>query len=274
VWGEPFSAPTEVQTLDECVLLRRAEPDRAYFDERLGGWHVYGVDGCCRAIRDGQTNYVLPLLTHHDSRSVNLAGLDEAHRAIWAKHGPALGPIWTTCGRVGPPAPRPGLVRRIVGRIGRAARRRLSGLSGVESAGFNYYGEVIDELLADHPVATVLHANYDREPIEVSRLYPQARRPRRVVHTFGGLDPAQVANGVVVVPPALAVELEGKDGLPVVIRQAATAVVCLPAEVGYADPQVVAHLRSRADRVVRGRSWSGHGPVIDFYRLSRAERPR
>lgn len=273
VLGEPFAAPAEVQTLDECVLICRASPEGQYFDEQLGGWHVYGVDVCCRAIRAGRINYVLPLLAHHDSRSVNVAGLADAHRAIWNKHGSALGLIWTSMGRIGPPARRPGLVRGLIGRAARLVRREYSRLVGVERTRFNHYAEVIDELLADQDTVTVLHGAHGRPPIEVTGLYPQTRRPRRVIHTFDGFDPDRAPIGAVIVPPSLSSGLVGRDGLPDIIQQAGLAIVCLPVTAGRAGSRLAAQLRARADRTVRGHDWTDHGPEFDFFRLTRAGNP-
>ncbi|HEV2904060.1 MAG TPA: glycosyltransferase family 2 protein, partial [Pyrinomonadaceae bacterium] len=99
--GEPIATPLEIQTLDECVLIHRRAGDRnGYFDEGLTGWHAYGVEACCAAIREGAKNYVLPLPVWHDSKTTNLAGLEEAHQYVWQKHGGALKRIATTCGNL------------------------------------------------------------------------------------------------------------------------------------------------------------------------------
>src|SRR5262249_2532584 len=72
--GEPSDVPIEVQTLDECLLIhRRQNGDSKLFDEQLTGWHAYGVEACCTAIRVGAKNYVLPIPIWHDSKSTNLA---------------------------------------------------------------------------------------------------------------------------------------------------------------------------------------------------------
>ena len=54
VFGEPFERPVEVQTLDEVVLMHANQGGSwAYFDEKVPGWHAYGVDACCTALRRG-----------------------------------------------------------------------------------------------------------------------------------------------------------------------------------------------------------------------------
>ncbi len=56
--GTPFDGLVEVQTMDECVLIHKRESsDEPYFDQMLRGWHVYGVEACCRAIVNGKRNF-------------------------------------------------------------------------------------------------------------------------------------------------------------------------------------------------------------------------
>ena len=99
VFGKPVEAAIPVQTLDEIVLIHKRLPQsNLYFDPNLNGWHGYGVDACCTALRADGKNSVLPLPVFHDSPSTNQAGLRDAHQFIRSKHGQNINPIFTTCG--------------------------------------------------------------------------------------------------------------------------------------------------------------------------------
>lgn len=250
--GEPFSAPTEVQTLDECVLITRTRPG-SYFDEQLGGWHAYGVDACCRAVQAGKRNYVFPLLAHHDSRSLNRAGLSEAHKRVWDRHGAEVGTIWTTCGRIGPPA---GSVCRLASAVARRVNRWL--LNG-DYMRYNCYTEAIDRLLPPDEPIDVFHIAADHQPIEVSCLDPEVCLSRLVTHRFSGLDlPLEIARSALVTPELAAI-LPDESCLPELLIQPQRTVVCLPLEVVHAKHD----LWPPSDAGQIGPSWEKNGPVAD-----------
>jgi|SRR5208337_2611047 len=250
--GEPFSAPTEVQTLDECVLITRTRPG-SYFDEQLGGWHIYGVDACCRAALAGKRNYVLSLLAHHDSRSLNLAGLSEAHKTVWDRHGAEVGTIWTSCGRIGPPA---GSVSRLVSAVARRANRWL--LNG-DYIRYHYYEEAIDRLLPPEEPVDVFHIAADHQPIEVSSLDPQARRPRLVTHRFSGLDLPLGISSSALITPELASTLPDESCLPAQLTRSQRTLVCLPLKMARTKRRLLAALRARSNRTILGEEWSDRG---------------
>lgn len=103
LWGESFSKPEEVQTLDECVLIiPKVVFDKLKFDEKLEGWHAYGVDYCLMVRERGLKAYAIPAFIYHHSPSLNLdySRLFEAHEKVWIKHRENFPCIFTTCGRL------------------------------------------------------------------------------------------------------------------------------------------------------------------------------
>lgn len=201
IWGEVFDAPLEVQTLDECLLLGRREEDRTeYFDERMPGWHAYGVEACCAALHAGAANYVLPLPVWHDSMATNLAGLEAAHAYVWAKHGGERKRIYTTCG-VLPESygwqgrPWKGLPQRLARRLA-AARYELV---GHRRALRREFLETLEEMTGAEQLIECLHARAPFGPIEAAAMQPQSQRLRRVVHRFEGWEASATESAALVV---------------------------------------------------------------------------
>lgn len=64
-----ITEPTEVQTIDECVILTSKELfNNLQFDDKLcDNWHLYAVDYCLRAKNNGFKVYVLPMEGYHVS---------------------------------------------------------------------------------------------------------------------------------------------------------------------------------------------------------------
>ena len=94
--------PVEVQTLDEVLVmvpraLVLAEPLTEAPDL---AWHAYGVEYSLRVTRLGRRAGAVDLAVTHNSLTVNMARLDEAHLAVGRMHPEHL-PIQTTCGVVG-----------------------------------------------------------------------------------------------------------------------------------------------------------------------------
>ena len=58
------SLPCKAMSLDEhCLILNRKND--LYFDETLGGWHLYGADICLQASQAGLENYVINAKLEH-----------------------------------------------------------------------------------------------------------------------------------------------------------------------------------------------------------------
>lgn len=259
--GEPFDEPEEVQTLDECLLIHRREAGaHKYFDEGLAGWHAYGVEACCAAIRGGAKNYVLPLPVWHDSASTNMAGLEEAHRYVWEKHGAALGRITTTCGDL------PGeygwgersladSLRGVWGRVETSYYHRVAGYPG---AFHHILGEWLDAQTATEQTVECLHRRAWYGPLEARAFAARAKCPRRVVHRFAGWDVAEPESGCVVVATDLAAVLPDDLGeLPALCARARRVLVCVNWEDARARPSRWKALEARALGVELTRRWDG-----------------
>ena len=206
--GLPFTQPNEVQTLDELLLIhRRNSGARDCFDDEVPGWHAYGVDACCDAIRRGKKNYVLPLPVWHDSSGVNLAGLPEAHEFVWQKHGQALGRIHTTCGDLAEARELgdsgASLITRVASRI-----RNLNLLRhGFRQLTPQWFHETMDSLTAASPLVQCLHDRADQAPIEAEGFGSHPIRRHTIVHTFSGLELESIRARDVVIAQDLAKKL-------------------------------------------------------------------
>jgi hypothetical protein len=221
VFGEPFDEPIEVQTLDEIVLIHRNQgAGAAYFDERLSGWHAYGVDACCRAIRNGARNFIVPLPVWHDSASTNLAGLRDAHRYVWTKHRDAFRRIYTSCGVLPHPYGWSGSYKIAT------FLERLSGwayfdwMRLAESEPFRRTPwEVLEDQTATEPEVHCYHRPHRVGTLEGVAFTDRAKVRRRVVHHFEGLPNADVTAECVVIAPDLAPQLRSLDQLPCGVRR-------------------------------------------------------
>ncbi|HEX8161971.1 MAG TPA: glycosyltransferase family A protein [Pyrinomonadaceae bacterium] len=254
LFGSPFTEPLEVQTLDECVLMRRkGAADRRYFDEALKGWHAYGVEACCAAAREGERNVVLSLPTWHDSKSTNMAGLAEAHDYVWRKHGAALGRISTTMAVLPDAYDRTrSRVRQLKTRSTRKLLTLAAKLAGVRAVQVGYLGEALEALTAPMPVVDVLHRRSEQEPIEVGAFVPQPATRRRVVHHFSGLDFGELRSGSVLIAPDLAAEFcEAGGALAPPPPPARDLLVCAPLAELLKQPKLWrAARRGSADAVL------------------------
>jgi hypothetical protein len=228
--GLPFSHPDEVQTLDELLLIhRRNSETRDCFDDEVPGWHAYGVDACCDAIRRGKKNYVLPLPVWHDSSGVNLAGLPEAHEFVRQKHGRALGRIHTTCGdlaEAGELADDPGssLITRVAGRIRNFDLLR----HGFRQLAPQWFHETMDSLTAASPLVQCLHDRADQGPIEAEGFGSHPKRRHTIVHTFAGLELEGIRARDVVIAQDLANKLpEAADVLEELKARVERVWLCL-----------------------------------------------
>jgi len=92
--------PAGVQSLDEhCLIIRR--DSGLYFDEDIGGFHLYGADICIQAAANGMTNFAIDACVEHFSPGKKLdVSFYEAMNKLyqkWRKRNPPLPVIETTC---------------------------------------------------------------------------------------------------------------------------------------------------------------------------------
>src|SRR5262249_3501741 len=148
-----------------------------YFDEALSGWHAYGVDACCAAIREGRKNYVIPLPIWHDSPSTNLSGLAESHEYVWRKYKSALHRIHTTCGTLpdelyGKANTSPSLSDRIEYRMRRLSKR-LYYMDGTDAG---WFPAALDSLTENEKVIDCLHRPTSDDDITAEAFQPLPSR--------------------------------------------------------------------------------------------------
>ncbi|HTD94614.1 MAG TPA: glycosyltransferase [Chitinophagaceae bacterium] len=94
-WGSQLEIPTEVDTLDELLLITKGD---FKFDEQLD-LHFYGADICMQARAQGRKNYAIQAFCHHNStlaighRSESFKRCGQYFREKWINQLP----IATTC---------------------------------------------------------------------------------------------------------------------------------------------------------------------------------
>ena len=266
--GEPFTAPMEVQTLDECLLIhRRTDKDDRYFDEGLTGWHAYGVDACCAAIRSGAQNYVLPLPVWHDSKTTNLAGLEEAHLYVWQKHGVALKQIATTCGvlpnEYGWADSSNGSLKRWWGRIETSYYHRVGGFPQAFHDNFN---EVLERMTVSEPLVHCLHTQAWPDSLEAKAFVPIPRHPRQIVHHFSGWETGELESRCVVVASDLARQLSPTlEAVKSIAEQSRRVVICLDWEDRAGNRRRWKALERAAKEIHLTRRWDGSRVAIIVY---------
>ena len=226
VFGEPFLDPLEVQTLDEVVLIHRNRGEgHRYFDDALRGWHAYGVDACCSALRNGAKNYVLPLPIWHDSNSSNLAGLSEAHHRVWQKHRSAFPRIYTTCGVLPDPYRRVGSYRLLTSLQWLWNWRYAGWLRLARQYDFRATPwETLEKLTLQYPVVECRHPRASFRTIEGTAFTDRTNAPRRIIHRFEGLEGGDCASPCLVTAPELARGITGLQWLPGGVRR---LLICL-----------------------------------------------
>lgn len=105
--GAPSRWDRDVASVDEVIFLLRREDVLAsplLEDGRLG-WHAYAVEYCARLHSQGRQVATADLLVTHNSLTVNLDGLTDAHARVAELH-PGVLPLATTCGVVRSREPR------------------------------------------------------------------------------------------------------------------------------------------------------------------------
>jgi hypothetical protein len=265
LFGEPFAEFAEVQTLDECLLIHRNEgPGKAYFDEAVPGWHAYGVEACCAAIREGKRNYVIAAPVWHDSKSTNLAGLAEAHAYVWRKHGGRFEKIHTTCGVLpglyadGPAARALSLAERARGYL-RQGGLRVAGEMPVAERWFEEELEAMTEV--DERI-DCLHTRAAADPLEARAFLPMPQVLRSVTHHFRGLelDVAQAAC-VVIARELTEALLRRPEAIEQLRARGAKVLVCLELDVCWKRPLAFRKLIRRMQSWRLAYSWDG-APVL------------
>jgi hypothetical protein len=91
--------PTQVQTLDECLIAMNKEVYSSIkFDTNIcDNWHLYGVDFCLTANKQGIKSYVVPLEAYHKSRGVLSKGFYDTLNNLVRKHRNSYPIIYSTC---------------------------------------------------------------------------------------------------------------------------------------------------------------------------------
>jgi hypothetical protein len=99
--GTPAPEPVDVQTLDEVLFMARREVllEHPLSEDPLLAWHAYGVEYALRMRAMGRRAGAVDTAITHNSLTVNLARLDDAHLHVGTLF-PAERPIRTTCGTV------------------------------------------------------------------------------------------------------------------------------------------------------------------------------
>jgi len=101
-YANKVDIPTEVQTLDECVLIIPREVFiRMQFDnETFDYWHCYGVDYCLSVRKLGLKAYVIPAFIYHRCLQTNIDKLLMYQIRLFNKHKKRYHHIYTTSGEL------------------------------------------------------------------------------------------------------------------------------------------------------------------------------
>jgi hypothetical protein len=102
--GRPLEAPVDVDSVDEVLFMatRQQLLDEPLTESPDLAWHAYAVEYGLRVRRSGQRVGVADIPLTHNSLTINLARLDEAHGRIAGLYADQL-PVRTTCGVVARP---------------------------------------------------------------------------------------------------------------------------------------------------------------------------
>lgn len=164
--GVPSPMPTDVDSLDEVLLMvsRERVMRDPISEDPLLAWHAYGVEYACRVRAAGDRAVACDLAITHNSLTVNLARLDEAHERVGRLY-PQLLPVQTTCGTIrSEKGPR--YVRQVIRKLSSAGRwwresRVASSMSGAGPVVLVDIRQCVDEAvrLAGLESLTVLDCN-------------------------------------------------------------------------------------------------------------------
>jgi glycosyl transferase family 2 len=265
--GHPFHALDDVQTVDECLLIHRRLPrGQKYFDEALGGWHAYGVDACCSALRAGLKNHVIPLPIWHDSPSTNISGLTAAHEYVWRKHKTAFQRIYTTCGIL-PDALRgrinsgPAPAGRIRSRM-RKLCKRLFAIVGPEGG---WLPADLESLTVNERVIECLHRPEPVESIVAEAFHATPVRRRVIHHRFFGLDARRLESDCVIISSDLAYAVPGKlELISEMARSLRRLIICVSLDQFCRSPIPWLKLTRRVDAGYTTDEGSGYVLILQF----------
>jgi Glycosyltransferase like family len=113
--GEPAVGGVEVDSLDEVLVMIPVDRLQSgpLVDSELLAWHAYAVEYAARGRRDGLRTVATHIPLTHNSMTLNLARLDEAHAEVARLHPQAL-PLNTTCGPLPTVGRRQGRLDRLL----------------------------------------------------------------------------------------------------------------------------------------------------------------
>lgn len=113
--GREIEAPIEVDSLDEVLFLasRQRLVETPLAEHPDLAWHAYAVEYGLRARREGLSVAATQIPLTHNSLTINLARLDEAHSTLADQYADQV-PLRTTCGAVGESGTAP-VLRRLAG---------------------------------------------------------------------------------------------------------------------------------------------------------------
>lgn len=82
--GQIIEHPMEIQTLDECLFVIRADWFREHPFSQATGWHLYCVEQCLQSAVYGRKNYVVPARVWHlsDGKSLDWKYVSQLERLI------------------------------------------------------------------------------------------------------------------------------------------------------------------------------------------------
>ncbi len=263
--GDPAPYPEEVLTLDECVLICRRTTPSDYFAEALDGWHAYGVDACLRAYREGRRNYVLPLLTQHDSMSANLSGLQAAHTKIQAIHGKSLPLVWTNSGYILAEHRPRSLMSRAASKLKRLSKCFWRKLQGTSEYRFAHPGEVLEHLLPGVAEIEIIHSyTYQSECIEVNSLIPGRSSSQIVRHKFSGVGEIEFRKPTVI-HPGVTERIDARLLDAMLTKQKESTIWLMSPKTFQEKRWLVRKLQKRSTKIVYGIPWDGFRMTTWFF---------
>jgi len=119
--------PAEVQSLDEHCLIIRKDSNLS-FDEKLGGFHLYGTDICLEAMARGLINFAIDACVHHLSPGGkvddNFTEIMNRLYLKWQDKNPPLSVVETTCKMCRLQGGLKGLIAYRIARFKRKRRRK------------------------------------------------------------------------------------------------------------------------------------------------------
>lgn len=101
--GKIISMPEDVFILDECLFVVPVSLFKlVQFDEKIPGWHTYGVDYCLTASYFGVKSYVVPLGIIHNSvlSSLYKSNVFRSELYVYRKHRQKIKRITTMMGEL------------------------------------------------------------------------------------------------------------------------------------------------------------------------------